>query len=268
MRISSILATLALLLLTATFTFPIVAFHGTLNTIDELKKLNSDEKVYIDKRAEITPLVEKMWNFYNEGRYKSTFTEKYAHNDLDKMIESEGEIGAASLPIWSVSLEAPNYPKRSFPDGIPVYFHFDGYSGEVHEMDIINHYVGMHSMWEGGQIEREAGPYLLLFLTIGIILFIFYRSKIWTLVMLVTALLPVFFVGLFVYWLRWFGTDLNEMAAFKLKSFMPTAFGEGKVAQFTSFSYPDIGFYALLVISLFSLIAIYFRGRERRAGFN
>lgn len=256
MKLSSIFATLALLILTAGFTFPIVAFHGTLN------------KIQTEKIENISAFTKSVWNLYSTGRYQSTFTSKGAHNDLDKMIDSGGEVGAASLPIWSVSLEAPNYPKRSFPDGIPVYFHFDGYSGEVHEMDIINHYVGMHSMWDGGQIEREAGPYLLLLLTIGIILFIFYRSKIWTLVMWVTTLLPVVFVGLFVYWLRWFGTNLDEMAAFKLKAFMPTAFGEGKVAQFTSFSYPDIGFYALLVISFFSLLAIYFRGRERRAYFN
>jgi len=256
MKLSSIFATLALLLLTAAFTFPVVAFHGTLH------------KVQAEKPEEITPLAKKVWNTYNKGRYKSTFTPKSAYNNLEEMVESGSEVGAASLPIWLVSLEAPNYPKRSFPDGIPVYFHFDGYSGEVHEMDIINHYVGMHSMWDGGQIEREAGPYALLLLSMAVIFFIAYRSKIWTLAMWVVAFLPAFFVGLFVYWLDWFADNLSDTAAFKLKNFVPTAFGDGKVAQFTSFSYPDIGFYVLLVISALSLLAIYFRGRERRVDFN
>lgn len=38
------------------------------------------------------------------------------------MIKSSAEIGVASMPIWSVSLEAPNYPKEAFPEGIPVFF--------------------------------------------------------------------------------------------------------------------------------------------------
>ncbi len=31
-------------------------------------------------------------------------------------------IGARTIPVWRVSLEAPQYPKEAFPDGIPVFF--------------------------------------------------------------------------------------------------------------------------------------------------
>ena len=31
-------------------------------------------------------------------------------------------IGYHTMPIWRVSLEAPQYPKASYPQGIPVYF--------------------------------------------------------------------------------------------------------------------------------------------------
>lgn len=140
---SRIYAILALLLMTFAFTFPMIAFHGTLNKIDE------------GKAEDISPMAIKVWNYYNQGRYKSTTTPKEAHNNLEKMIENAAEIGVASLPIWSCSLEAPNYPKKAFPEGIPVFFHFDGFSGEVHEMNTINHYVGMDPMWVGGQIERN-----------------------------------------------------------------------------------------------------------------
>jgi hypothetical protein len=110
---AKIFAALALIILTVAFTFPIVTFHGTLN------------KISTGQGDKISPISAQVWNLYNQGRYKSVTTPKESHNDLVKMIETASEIGVASLPIWAVSLEAPNYPKEAFPEGIPVFFHFD-----------------------------------------------------------------------------------------------------------------------------------------------
>jgi hypothetical protein len=240
-----VFAALALIILTLSFTFPMIGFHGTLNKINE------------GKGDEISSFSKNVWNFYNQGRYKSVTTPKEAHNDLDKMIEATAEIGPASLPIWSVSLEAPNYPKEAFPEGIPVFFHFDGYSGEVHEMNTINHYVGMDPMWVGGTIEREIGIYALLLLSLAIIYFIAYNAKILSYIMLIPAALPVIFIADYSFWLYWFGHNLHDWGMFKIKPFMPTVFGDGKIAQFTTHSYPTIGFYIILAISLLSLLAFF-----------
>lgn len=241
---SKIFATIALLILTFSFTFPMIAFHGTLNAVHE------------DRVDEISPFTAKVWNLYSKGRYISTTTPEAAHNDLMGMIENSSELGVASLPIWAVSLEAPNYPKEAFPEGIPVFFHFDGFSGEVHEMNTINHYVGMDPMWVGGRLEREIGIYALLALSLGIIYFIAYHAKIFTYIMLVPVSLPFLFIADYSYWLYWFGHNLHDWGAFKIKPFMPTVFGDGKIAQFTTHSYPTIGFYMLLLIALFSLLAV------------
>jgi hypothetical protein len=249
---SKIFATIALIILVVAFVFPIVVFHGTLNKIEE-GKIN-----------EISPLAKKVWNVYNEGRYKSVNTPKEAHNNLDKMIETSSEIGVASTPIWAVSLEAPNYPKEAFPQGIPVFFHFDGYSGEVHEMNTINHYVGMDPMWVGGHFERAIGPYALLFLVLVMILFIAYNNKILTYLMFIPVILPLVFLADYAYWLYWFGHNLHDWGAFKIKPFMPTVFGDGKIAQFTTHSYPTIGFYLLIAIALFSLLAILAKNKAMR----
>ena len=208
-------AVLALVILTVAFTLPMIAFHGTLNKVDE------------GKSAEVSSISKVVWNLYNQGRYKSVTTPKDAHNNLEKMIESSSEIGVASLPIWAVSLEAPNYPKEAFPEGIPVYFHFDGYSGEVHEMNTINHYVGMDPMWIGGTIEREIGIYALLGLSLAMIYFMAYNSKILSYIMLIPASLPLLFIADYSYWLYWFGHNLHDWGAFKIKPFMPTVFGDG-----------------------------------------
>ena len=240
-----IFATLALIILTFSFTIPMIAFHGTLNKISE------------GRSDEVSSISKSVWNLYNKGRYKSVTTEKDAHNNLEKMIESQAEIGVASLPIWAVSLEAPNYPKAAFPEGIPVFFHFDGYSGEVHEMNTINHYVGMDPMWVGGHLERAIGIYALLALSLGMVYFIAYNNRILNYIMLVPVSLPLLFIADYSYWLYWFGHNLHDWGAFKIKPFMPTVFGDGKIAQFTTHSYPTIGFYMILAISLLSLLAFF-----------
>lgn len=85
------------------------------------------------------------------------------------------------LPSWWVSLKAPNYPEHTFPDGVRIHFHVDGVrngcqlraSSEilekealdcVHEMDTINHFVGMFPIASGGPVEKVFSPFLFSFL--------------------------------------------------------------------------------------------------------
>lgn len=252
LRKSKLFTSIALIILTLAFTIPMIGFHGTLNKIDSGHK------------EDISLLSTKIWNIYNMGRYKSTTTPKQAHNNLEQMIKTTSEIGVASIPIWFVSLEAPNYPKEAFPDGIPVFFHFDGFSGEVHEMNTINHYIGMDPMWRGGILEREIGIYALLALTLVMVYFIAFNHKILSYMMFVPVALPLLFIADYSYWLYWFGHNLHDWGAFKIKPFMPTVFGDGKVAQFTTHSYPTLGFYLLVAISLLCLLAILAKSKANR----
>lgn len=241
---AKIFASLALIILTFSFTVPVVLFHGSMN------------KIHDSKEADLASIEKTIWNIYSPFRYVSTNTPKEAANNLDKMIDSASEIGVASLPIWAVSLEAPNYPKEAFPMGIPVYFHFDGFSGEVHEMNTINHYIGMDPMYRGGKLEREVASYALLGLSLIMIFFIAYNDRLSKLAMFIPVSIPLLFIMDYAYWLYWFGHNLHNWGAFNIKPFMPTVFGDGKVAQFITHSYPSIGFYALVAISLLSLLAI------------
>jgi len=89
-------------------------------------------------------------------------------------------------PVWWVSLTAPNYPAEAFPDGVRIHFHFNGvfngcelqHKAEiheeealdcVHEMDTINHYVGMYPIAAGGPIERGFSQFLIAMMVIMLI---------------------------------------------------------------------------------------------------
>jgi len=89
-------------------------------------------------------------------------------------------------PIWWVSLKAPNYPPEAFPDGVRIHFHMNGvFNGCkkveraeilekealdcVHEMDTINHYVGMYPIAAGGPVERFFSPFLISMLGVMVL---------------------------------------------------------------------------------------------------
>jgi len=98
-------------------------------------------------------------------------------------------------PIWWVSLTAPNYPAESFPDGVRIHFHMNGvfngcqkmekkeiFEDEaldcVHEMDTINHYVGMYPIAAGGPVERGFSQFLITFLAVMLLGFMCTKPKI------------------------------------------------------------------------------------------
>ncbi len=250
---SRVFAFLALVLLLYFFVIPIVFTHN----IVDLKAQGKEDK--------ITSIMQKVWNYYQKGRYVSPTTPKEIAGDLAKLVEGDMEIGVVSAPIWYVSLEAPNYPKESFPNGIPVYYHFDGFSGDVFEMETINHFIGMDPMDRGAPYLRAAAPYALIFVALLLVLFILYDKKILNLFMLIPVALPIIFIGFYSYWLYWFGHHMHDWGAFKIKPFTPTVFGDGKVAQFTTHSYPTIGFWVLVVIAVLSLLAIVSRKKAQKA---
>jgi hypothetical protein len=195
---SDIYTAVALLVLLFCFTIPTVVFYKV------------PEKIERTGTQEIPSFVFPMWNFYQKGRYVSPYTPAGAAGDLRQLIERKGEIGMMSFPVWYVTLEAPNYPKEAFPEGIPVYFHLDGFSGDVHEMNVINHFIGMYPMEAGAPIERALSPFILAAVTFMMVLFFIFRGKKSPLLLVTPILFPFGFFAFYAGWLYWYGHNLQE----------------------------------------------------------
>ncbi len=88
------------------------------------------------------------------------------------------------------------------------------------------------------------------------------KNIIYWLMVLVPMALPIFFIIDYASWLWWYGHTLNDMGAFAVKPFMPTVFGEGKVAQFATFSYPSIGFGIMMINSIILATIALMRRKE------
>jgi len=188
--------------------------------------------------------------------------------------------GAYVSPIWWVSLKAPNYPAETFPDGIRIHFHVDHVgngcksrpkTGEideeepldcVHEMNTINHFIGMHPIAEGAKFEQMAAPFLFPLVGVMLAAFLFYRGRFWWVLPASGIVIPFAFVIDYSGWLWWFGHTLNPWGAFTVKPFMPTVFGEGKVAQFSTYSYPHYGFGLLCAASACLMVAALLRRKQ------
>ena len=128
-------------------------------------------------------------------------------------------------PVWWVSLTAPNYPEEAFPDGVRIHFHMNGvFNGCqkmekkeitedvaldcVHEMDTINHYVGMYPIAAGGPVERGFGQFLTVFLGVMLLGFMCRIPK------LRMAILSVGFAGI----AAWMYTTMYTKDGFSLQN--------------------------------------------------
>jgi hypothetical protein len=182
-------------------------------------------------------------------------------------------------PMWWVSLKAPNYPEHTFPQGVKIVMHWnkvangcklmgreDVFEDEpldcIHEMNTINHYIGMHPIEHGAQLEFAAAPYIFVLSGVMLVGALFYSGPLWWVLFLPGILLPVGFLVDFAGWLWWFGHNLNDWAAFTVKPFMPTVMGEGKVAQFSTYAYPDYGFALVIAGSLCLALALLNRRKQ------
>ncbi len=105
----------------------------------------------------------------------------------------------------------------------------------------------------------HGSPYIFGFFILLTLIFIFVRKRAVIWAAIIPALVPFYFLGVFIYYLYWYGHHLSMHGggAFRgIKPFMPTVFGEGKVAQFTTESYPYFGFFVALLVTALLIIAI------------
>lgn len=108
-------------------------------------------------------------------------------------------------------------------------------------------------------------PYFFAMFFFFGLLFIFTPKKVNAAFGLVPAFLPLYFLGGYVVGLYWYGhhLGLHGGGAFGgINEFMPTVFGEGKVAQFVTMSYPYPGFFLTVGTSILFILAILMKRKE------
>lgn len=111
-------------------------------------------------------------------------------------------------------------------------------------------------------------PYIFIGFILLALFFAFTKKRLNLIAGLIPALVPFYFLFVYMFYLYWYGHNLglHGGGAFAgIKPFMPTVFGEGKVAQFTTESYPYIGFFVALGAFVFMILAILLKKKALRS---
>ncbi len=164
--------------------------------------------------------------------------------------------GYYMMPIWSISLQAPQYP-----DGLIMYLNMTHYQGDVPEINILNHYIGMAYMETGGFYARKFIPFLfLLFIGMIGVYAISEKGGKWNYVLaFLPSLMPVYFIIMYRYYQYVFGYNLDEGAPLKLEPFVSNLFGITHIGQFTTYSQPVVGFWFLVLVFIVLNASIFLR---------
>lgn len=163
--------------------------------------------------------------------------------------------GSYFLPWWHFTLVAPQYPK-----GLELVIHLTGVTGDTHEINIINHYIGMGHLEDAATLERALAGWLIGGAGVALVaVTIFIGRKLNALPALLAGALPVGFIADTMYWLYRFGHDLDPKAPMTIKPFTPTLFGPGKVGQFETIAVPSWGFWLALLGVALAVVAVWQR---------
>lgn len=147
-----------------------------------------------------------------------------------------------TLPWWNFRLVAPQYPK-----GLQLIIHLTGVSGDVAEINTINHYIGMGHIDDAASFERTYAAWLIGGLALAVVAAILAAGKhLTTFAAWIAAWFPVGFVLDSQYWMYRFGHDLDPTAAITMAPFTPTVLGAGKIGQFSTLATPAAGFWVAL----------------------
>jgi copper chaperone NosL len=158
---------------------------------------------------------------------------------------------AFAAPLWRISMIAPQYPQGLSMD-VYAYKIAGGNDGQdIHEINVLNHYIGMHKLDATASADLDWIPFALG----GMALLALRVSALGTVrdlidMLVVTSYVSLFAFGRFVYRLWVFGHDLDPQAPVKVKPFMPVIIGHRTVANFETFSYPQLGSFLLALFAV------------------
>ncbi len=165
------------------------------------------------------------------------------------------------LPYWHMELEAPQYP-----NGLFLTAYVNHLTGDVKEIDGLNHYIGMRPLGEAASMERDASIWLVVAMVLLVEGAAFIHSR-WAVLLALPAVgFPVVFLVDLYYWMRKFGQNLDPGAPLSasVKPFTPTVIGEGGIGQFKTFAEMGNGYWLAVACAILTIIGFVFHRRAYR----
>lgn len=160
-------------------------------------------------------------------------------------------ISAYFLPLWQIILEAPQYPEGL---GLEIWLH--GITGNIDQINGLNHYIGMKHIVVDEFLEFKIVPYIFALI---IILGLFTalngsRKLLWVWISILIAFAIVGFTDFYL-WEYDYGHNLDPRAAIKVPgmSYQPPLIGYKQLLNFLAGSLPASG---AIIVGLAGIMAV------------
>jgi copper chaperone NosL len=164
------------------------------------------------------------------------------------------------FPLWSIDLEAPQYP-----EGIGLEIWINKITGQkpndLNNINGLNHYIGMKTIVPDAIPELKIMPYIIIFMIILGLTSAFagkrYLVYLWISLFVIAAAFGLYD---FYMWEYDYGHNLNPHAAIKIPgmAYQPPLIGSKMLLNFNAISLPDISFYILVFTVALAFFAIYY----------
>lgn len=162
------------------------------------------------------------------------------------------------LPLWEIGIFAPQYP-----EGLNLTIWLNKMTGDLNNVNILNHYVGMKVITPNEIPEFTLFPKLVAgLLVLSLICIII--PKIWSLIVYFFSFSAFAIFALYDFW-KWeydYGHNLNPDAPIKVPgmSYQPPLFGKETLLNITVYSFPGPGgwmMFASFALLIYVLWVVY-----------
>jgi nitrous oxidase accessory protein len=163
------------------------------------------------------------------------------------------------VPFWSMKLEAPQYPS-----GLRLTAYGTEIGGDLREINILNHYVGM------GHIDSKPAPEMALFnyaifALMALCVLAPIHRRLAHLAILACVGMPLVVLADLQWWLHTFGRNLDPRAPLDVEPFTPLALGVSTIHNFVSKAWVSWGFFCMIGAAAVLAFGLRVSTRQRRA---
>lgn len=166
------------------------------------------------------------------------------------------------FPYWGITLHAPQYPK-----GLRIEAHVYELTGDVSEVDGLNHYIGMMKLNDAAVLERQVSRAAIALIAVLAVASWALRGVWRVLARLPIIIYPLVFAADLFGWLYYAGHSLDPHAALSssIKPFTPRIMGVGNIGQFSTEAAFMTGFVLAVVAAVIVLELSILQWGNRRA---
>jgi copper chaperone NosL len=168
-------------------------------------------------------------------------------------------LSAYFLPLWQILLEAPQYP-----EGLFLKIWLDGITGNIDQINGLNHYIGMKFIIVEDFIEFKILPYLFgAIVLLGIITAVTGKRKLLNIWFVVLILFAIVGFTDFYLWEYNYGRNLDPRAAIKVPgmTYQPPLIGWKHLLNFLAGSLPDTGGIIVGIAGIIVMLVVIYEHR-------